>query len=257
MAERLAPHLDVHADGRVDEGTRFAAGRGPEAASGRHGRLAGSTAAAFAVLFAAALAMVHRSPGLGDSDAAIRAFYLGNSDALIVAASYLVPFAGIAFLWHLTTLRSFLEARSPAAAGSIPYGLQVLSGLVFVALLFAGAAAAAAVALLKELTDAPLPSADVARGLLGLGYGLVFVYAVRGAGMYAIATTTLLHRAGVLPRWLALAGYLLAAFLLVSTTLNPVVVLVFPAWSLVVGVVLFVRAGRPPATPVIQRGAHP
>jgi hypothetical protein len=130
----------------------------------------------------------------------------------------------------------------------MPYGLQLVSGILFVALLFAGTAAAGAVALLKDLTTAPLPSVDVARGLLAVGYGMVFVYAVRGAGMYAITTTTLLRRAGLLPRWLAVIGYLLAAFLLVSTALNPVVMLLFPAWALLVGVVVFLRSGRLGAT---------
>lgn len=134
-------------------------------------------------------------------------------------------------------------------AGPMQEGLQVLSGGLFVTLIFAGAAAASAVALLEELTRAPLPSVDVARGLLGLGYGLVFVYAVRAAGMYAVTTTTLLRRAGVLPRWLAVTGYLLAAFLLLATSLDPIVVLAFPAWSLLVGVVLIARAGRPIDTP--------
>ncbi len=36
----------------------------------------------------------------------------------------------------------------------------------------------------------------VGRSLTGVGYALVFVYAVRMAGMYAITTTTLLLHAG-------------------------------------------------------------
>jgi hypothetical protein len=36
----------------------------------------------------------------------------------------------------------------------------------------------------------------------------------------------------------------LALFLLVSTTLHPVVVLAFPTWVVVAGLVVFIRAGR-------------
>ena len=70
---------------------------------------------------------------------------------------------------------------------------------------------------------------------------MVFVYSVRGAGMYALTTTTLLANAGIMPRWLAVVGYLLAAFLLVSTTNNPVVMLLLPAWGILVGLVILLR----------------
>ena len=82
---------------------------------------------------------------------------------------------------------------------------------------------------------------DVARGLLAVGYSMVFVYSVRGAGMYALTTTTLLANAKILPRWLAVMGYLLAAFLLISTTMNPVVMLLLPAWAVLVGLVILIR----------------
>ena len=140
---------------------------------------------------------------------------------------FLIPFAGIAFLWHAHTTRLLIRPRTPSPS-AIPYGLQLAAGILFVVLLFAGTASAGAVALLKDLTNGPLPSADVVRGLLALGYAMVFIYAIRGAGMYALTTTTLLRQAKIMPTWLAIISYLLAIFLLVSTTLHPVVVLAFP-----------------------------
>jgi hypothetical protein len=54
-------------------------------------------------------------------------------------------------------------------------------------------------------------------------------------------------RAAVLPRWLALLSYLLAAFLLVTTTTRPASPLVYPAWVLLLSVALARRArARPP-----------
>ena len=41
-----------------------------------------------------------------------------------------------------------------------------------------------------------------------------------------------------MPTWLAVVSYLLALFLLVSTTLHPVVVLIFPTWVVVAGLVV-------------------
>lgn len=218
----------------------------------KYARLAGIMAVLFAGFYIAGLVMVHSSPGLHASDATFSTYYASSSTALVTVGLNLVPFAGIAFLWHMNATRLLLAARTPSPS-AMPYGLQLMSGILFVALLFAGTAAVGAVALLKDLTTAPLPSVDVTRGLLGAGYGMVFVFAVRGAGMYVITTTTLLSSAGLLPRWLAVVGYLLAAFLLVSTALNPVVMLLFPAWAVLVGVVLFMRSGRLDAPSVPEK----
>jgi hypothetical protein len=84
----------------------------------------------------------------------------------------------------------------------------------------------------------------VGRSLTGVGYALVFVYAVRMAGMYAITTTTLLLHAGLLPRWVALLSYLMAAVMLVSTTLHPALLLVFPGWVALAGLIVLARTGR-------------
>lgn len=209
----------------------------------KYGRLAGVMAMVFAGLYVGGLALVNSAPGLHASDETFSSYYAGSSTALVTVGLHLVPFAGIAFLWHMVSLRLLIAARTPSLS-AIPYSLQLVSGVLFVALLFTGTAAAGAVALLKDLTSAPLPSVDVARGLLGVGYGMVFVYAVRGAGMYVITTTTLLTSAGLLPRWLAVISYLLATFLLISTALNPIVMLLFPAWAVLIGVVVLLRSRR-------------
>jgi hypothetical protein len=206
-------------------------------------RLSGLTGIAFAALFVLALVFMYTTPKLSASDEAITAFYSGSSTVLVTVGLYLVPFAGIAFLWHAHTTRLLIRSLTPSPS-AIPYGLQLASGILFVVLLFAGTASAGSVALLKDLTNAPLPSADFVRGMLAVGYGMVFVYAIRGAGMYALTTTTLLRGASIMPTWLAIVSYLLALFLLISTTLHPVVVLIFPIWVVVAGLVVFIRAGR-------------
>ncbi len=206
-------------------------------------RLSCLTGILFAALFVLALVFVYTTPHLSASDADITAFYAGSSTVLVTVGQVLVPLAGIAFLWHAHTTRLLIESRTPSPS-AIPYGLQLVSGVLFVVLLFAGTASAGSVALLKDLTDAPLPSADVIRGLLAVGYAMIFIYSIRGAGMYALTTTTLLRQAGIMPTWLAVVSYLLALFLLVSTTLHPVVVLIFPTWVVVASLVVFIRAGR-------------
>jgi hypothetical protein len=225
------------------ETNRRARKRAAASATVKLARLSSLTGTLFAALFVLALVFVYTTPHLSASDADITAFYAGSSTVLVTVGQVLVPLAGIAFLWHAHTTRLLIQSRTPSPS-AIPYGLQLVSGILFVVLLFAGTASAGSVALLKDLTNAPLPSADVVRGLLALGYGLVFIYSIRGAGMYALTTTTLLRQAGIMPTWLAIVSYLLALFLLVSTTLHPVVVLIFPTWVVVAGLVVFIRAGR-------------
>jgi FAD binding domain len=81
-------------------------------------------------------------------------------------------------------------------------------------------------------------------GMLAVGHGMVFIYALRGAGMYALTTTSLLREAGIMPKWLALVSYLVAAFLLLSTVMHPAAMLLFPTWVVIAGLVVFIRAGR-------------
>jgi hypothetical protein len=216
-------------------------------------RLSSLTGLLFAALFVVALVLVHTTPTLSASDADITAFYNSSSTALVTAGIYLVPLAGIAFLWHAHCTRLLIETCTPSPS-AIPFGLQLVSGVLFVVLLFAGTASAGSVALLKDLTSAPLPSADFVRGMLAVGYGMVFVYALRGAGMYALTTTNLLSQAGIMPKWVGLMSYLLAAFLLLSTVMHPAAMLIFPTWVVIAGLVIFIRAGRvaEPATPERQ-----
>ncbi len=215
-------------------------------------RLSCLTGILFAALFVLSLVFIYTTPKLAASDAEITAFYASGSTVLVTVGQFLIPFAGIAFLWHAHTTRLLIRLRTPSPS-AIPYGLQLAAGILFVVLLFAGTASAGAVALLKDLTNGPLPSADVVRGLLALGYAMVFIYAIRGAGMYALTTTTLLRQAKIMPTWLAIISYLLAIFLLVSTTLHPVVVLSFPVWVVVAGLVVFIRTGRVAEPTVSER----
>lgn len=220
-----------------------------------YGRMSGVSGVVFAVLLGVALVLVQRAPGLGVPDAVYTEFYSGGSDVLVTVGLYIVPFAGIAFLWHMIATRTLIDA-CPSTPSVIPRGLHLAAGVLFVAMLFAGTASVGAVALLSVFSVDPLPDVDVARALAAVGYGLVFIYGVRAAGMYMITTTTLAGNTGILPRWLAVLSYLAAAFLLVSTTFHPAILLVFPVWVVVTSIVVLVRTARPvPLAP--QAGSDP
>jgi hypothetical protein len=204
--------------------------------------MAGVSGVVFALLFIVGLALVHQAPGLSAPDSDYLTFYTaGSRDVLVALGLYIVPFAGIAGLWHMIATRTLLQVLRPGAWSEIPYWLQLAAGVLFVGTLFTGAAAVGAVALLTQLSPAPLPSPDVARALSAVGYAMVFVYGTRAAGMYMITTTGLAFAAGLLPRWLAALSYAIAAFLLVSVTYHPGILLVFPAWVLTVSILVLVR----------------
>jgi hypothetical protein len=207
-----------------------------------HAHRAGWSGVAFSGLLVLGLVLVARIPGLGASDAEYAAFYAGGGgDTLAMVGLYIVPFAGIACLWHMIATRTLLQVRRPQSWTQISHWLHLAAGVIFICMLFAGAASAGAVELVTRFSDSPPLAPDVARGLSAVGYTLVFVYGVRAAGMYMITTTGLAGSAGVLPRPVALLSYLLAAFLLVSTTFHPAILLVFPAWVLLISILLLVR----------------
>jgi hypothetical protein len=214
-----------------------------------HARISGLSGLVFAALFVVALVLVRQAPGLGAPDRAYADFYRAtNGDVLVTVGLYVVPFAGVAFLWHMSTTRTLVGAL-PRSSPELQRWLHLASGVLFVCMLFAGTAAVAGVALLTVVSTAPLPPPDVARALAAVGYGLVFVFGVRAAGIYMFSTTTLARTVGLLPRWMALLSYLAAAFLLVSTTFHPAILLVLPAWVLLFSVVVLVGAGRRSPSP--------
>ena len=203
---------------------------------------AGWSGVVFAVLLVLGLVLVATTPRLGASDAVYKTFYSGGGPAtLTVVGLYIVPFAGIACLWHMITMRTLLQVRRPTSWAETSNWLHLAASVIFVCMLFVSTAAVGAVALLTKFSNAPLPGPDVARALSSVGYTLLFVYGVRAAGMYMITTTGLASSAGVLPRPLAILSYVVAALLLVSTTFHPAILLVFPAWVLMVSIVLLVR----------------
>jgi hypothetical protein len=227
-----APAGGMAATGRTGDAD---AGRSPAASGAKKAAFAGI---AFAALFTAGLILVSQIPRLDSPDSTYTAFYsAGSGEVLVTVGLYLVPFAGIAFLWFTMAFRAVLGR--PAR---LTEGLQLASGVAFICMLFAGTAAAGAVALMLHFANVPAPPVSVDRVLSSVGYGLVFVYGVRVAGMFVITTTTLARRAGLIPGWLTVLSYLMAAFLLVTTTTQPATLLVLPAWVLVTSVALLRRA---------------
>lgn len=206
-------------------------------------RLAAGTGALHAVLFLLAYWLLGMNPGLHAPDAELVDFYASEDRRrLVLTGAYVMPFAGIAFLWFCTSLRAWLRA-GPRRPDEVVAGLQLASGILYVALFFAGAAAASAFAVSAEHARGPIDPL-LARQLPQLGQILLIVFGMRMAAMFVFTTSRLVSLTGLLPRWFALAGVVVGLFLLLSTSLDRRLVLVFPLWLLVLCALLVRRQDR-------------
>ena len=194
-------------------------------------RAAGAAGLVFAVLFLAAV-LVLRYRGYLSPDADPSA---GLSPADVTVVLYLVPFAGIAFLWFLGVMRNQLNAAGDQFFATV----FVAAGTLFVGMLFSSAAIVASTSQLTAIG----PNGFAAVGALARAF--FFVYGVRCAGVFTITTSTIVLRTGRIPRWVAWLGLALGLLLLLTSQAFEIVILLFPLWVALVSVMVLVstRAG--------------
>jgi hypothetical protein len=154
----------------------------------------------------------------------------------ITWALALVPFAGIAFLWFVGVVRDHLGEHEDRFLATVFLG----SGLIYLAMTFTAAAVGAGlIALAGETQSAPASSElySFGRRLMATIFS---VYALRMSAVFMISLASVWVRSKVMPRWLALLTYALALVMLVSFSLSRWVSLIFPAWVLLISVVILV-----------------
>jgi hypothetical protein len=225
----------------------------PDAAGDRQGQLGlrtvaqltGVLGALFAVLFLISLWVIATSPGPKASDQELVDFYASDETRRVVLVGlYLLPFAAVAFLWFLSLLREWVLVSS-RGVNRLLSNVQLGSGVAFITLAFAAAAASTVVAAGVEFAEAPIDPGD-ARQFTLYGDVLLFIFAMRMAAIFMMTTTSIGRHAGVFPRWFTLTSYALAAFLFLSATLNFWLVLVFPLWVLALGGLILFKARQIP-----------
>lgn len=211
-------------------------------------RAAGIAGLAFAALFIASLVLLRNHPSGGSTAAEIRDFYL-RKDAVSVAlvGVYLAPFSGIAFLWFIAVVRNLIGEREDRFFATVFLG----SGLLFVAMLFLAAGVGGALLIAVKSRDQPVPSAETVVTIRALGFGFLFIYAMRMAAVFMIVVSTIGMRLGMFPRWLVAAGFVAALVLILNVSYSEALVLVFPAWVAAVSVVIL-RQARPGRAPAID-----
>jgi hypothetical protein len=233
-------------------------GPAPAPAPGRSLRQAAYLTAGLGIVHALLLLLsfwiLRSMPGPGAADAHLVAFYGGPDRRRVLAVGlYLMPFAAIAFVWFTIALRTWVVAHG-RPEHALFSNVQLVSGIVFIALLLEAAAAYSIDAAVVEFSNGTTNPA-LARQFPQLGKVLVLVLAMRMAAMFVIATSSIGRHARVLPAWFIWLGYVVGAFLLLAATLSALLVVVFPVWVLILSVLLMVHAGRIPRDATLPSSA--
>jgi hypothetical protein len=152
----------------------------------------------------------------------------------------LVPFAGIAFLWFMGMLRNRVGAMEDQLFATVFLG----SGLLFVAMLFATAATAGGLLQTITVNSGRLPDQSTFAASRAMSYVLLNVFGIKMAGVFLFSTCTIGLRTTVLPRWVALLGYVCAVVLLLIITDWEWIALLFPLWILLVSTYILVEEFR-------------
>jgi hypothetical protein len=194
----------------------------------------------FAALFSASMTILRRT--MGDVAHDTGAWLTGDT-GLFKFALALVPFAGLAFLWFIAVARERLGRFAAQFCSTVFIG----SGLLFLAMVFAAAATAGAIVAAAANDPAGFAASTTYTYARQAFTQILAVYALRMAAIFQLSQASLWLRTRVMPRWMALITVIVALVLLFVFTQSFWVVLVFPAWVLLVSVYIFVGAirGRP------------
>lgn len=179
----------------------------------------------FALLFGVALVIIRTSvPG---------------SEHRLRIAVVLMPFAGIAFLWFIGVIRDGLGALEDKFFSTVFIG----SGLLFLAMIFASTAVGAGLIAARKhsgLGDARTEVTEFGHALL---VSLSDTYALRMAAVFMISLATIWLRTRLMPIWLVVVTYVVALCVLVGSDITAWMTVAFPAWVLIVSLLLLARAG--------------
>jgi hypothetical protein len=203
----------------------------PSRLTARHWRTRRSAAVAgllFAVLLITAMVMMR----LALADDSLQSLQTDESSRRLIRwALQLVPFAGIAFLWFIGVVRDQLGDVEDRLFSTVFLG----SGLLFLAMLFQGAVTTTS---LMNMLSGPDVDTHVWSFGIGTTQTLVSVYAMRMAAVFTLSVSTVGLRTSAFPRWISYLGYVVALVLLLAAGEHKWTQLVFPAWVLLLSVVI-------------------
>ena len=174
-----------------------------------------------------------------------------ENPGLVTFALSLVPFAGIAFLWFMGVARDRLGRQEDQLFSTVFLG----SGLLYLSMTFIATAIAGGH--LGSQASLEPASGEALRLFSVATVGQITnIFGIRMAAVFMISSATLWYRTQVMPRWLALLTYLLALGLLVLINFSLWVTLIFPAWMLVVSILILISNYRRKVDPETEASAE-
>jgi hypothetical protein len=200
-------------------------------------RAAGLTGLLFAVLFSVSVVILKVSVSDVSTDSGQ---WLADKSGWVKLAIGLMAFAGIFFLWFIGVVRARLGRLEDQFFSAVFLG----SGLLFLAMVFVGTGVAGAIVTGYQRDPTGFPNSPtywLARDIITQIFS---IYALRMAAVFLLSQATLWLRTKVMPRWMAVITYPLALLLLFVFTESFWVVLVFPAWVLLVSVHILIVSFR-------------
>ena len=87
---------------------------------------------------------------------------------------------------------------------------------------------------------------SLARQFPHYGASLFLIFAMRMAAMSVFALSSIARSTTFFPRWFVYSGYVVGIALLLTASLNPILVAVFPIWLIVFCVLVILHARRLP-----------
>lgn len=161
-----------------------------------------------------------------------------QAESISVALS-LVPLSGIAFLWFVGVVRDRLGEHEDRFYTTLFLG----SSILYLALVFVSAAITGG--LLASYATGSVSSNDqlfvYGRSLM---HQITNIYGLRMASVVMTSLGTILLRTGIMPRWSAIVTTILAIILMVSISLNVWIKFLFPAWVLMISLLILVANYR-------------
>jgi hypothetical protein len=193
----------------------------------------------FAVLFSVSMILITTTMAQIESGTGAS---LESSLPSFELALGLIPFAGLFFLWFVAVARQHLGRFEDQFFATIFMG----SGYIFLGLTFVAAALAGA-SLAKAQLDPAFASSstyDFARLTVAQ---LLTVFVPKMAGVFTLSQSMLWLTTKVMPRWMGLVAVLVAFTLLLGLGQQSLwIVLLFPAWVILVSAYILVNHFRSP-----------
>ena len=199
-------------------------------------RAAGIAGIAFAIVMATVVVLMRLAAPLAGHNTQWLTHDTQRTQVTIAVS--LIPYAGIAFMWFIGVIRTRIGAQEDRLFATVFLG----SGLLFVAMLFAGGAVMGAV-LTMYSTQHSL-SDDQAHMAAALSSVLLTTFGIRMAALFTMIATNLGRRTKIIPKWLIVFGFVVGLLMMFAPIGNRWAILIFPLWVFVLSVQIILASGR-------------